>query len=100
MKESKPFYKKKHWKVKRSVILRRDEYMCQECKRYGKTTEAQTVHHIYPISSRSDLAMVNMNLISLCNKCHERMHDRQTDELTALGMRWVERIKNKIPPIS
>lgn len=90
------FYKTTAWRKKRPRILRRDEYRCQECKRYGKNREAQTVHHINPLRERPDLKLVSWNLVSLCNKCHEKMHDRITDELTALGEQWrgrVERMK-------
>ena len=40
------FYKSTAWKHKRSAILRRDNYQCQDCKRYGRMREAVTVHHI------------------------------------------------------
>ena len=92
------FHKSKAWLSKREKILRRDEYLCQECKRYGKTTAANTVHHIYPIALRPSLRLLSVNLISLCPKCHNEMHDRVTDELTAKGLKWVERIKDSIPP--
>lgn len=87
------FYKDPRWIRKRANILRRDEYMCRQCKRYGKTTAATTVHHIHPLDQRPDLALVNDNLLSLCNKCHDGMHDRNSRELTELGMEWVGRIK-------
>ena len=32
------FYKTAKWKNKRGKILRRDEYLCRECRRYGKLT--------------------------------------------------------------
>jgi len=86
------FHKATRWKVKRVKILKRDEYMCRECKRYGKTTEATTVHHVKPIEERHDLGYSSKNLISLCKPCHGKMHDRVTDKLTALGNGWVERI--------
>jgi len=92
------FYKTAKWKAKRERILRRDEYLCQECKRYGKTTPATTVHHIYPLEQRPELGLVSDNLISLCNDCHNAMHDRTTNQLTALGLEWVGRIEKKIPP--
>lgn len=92
-----PFYKTTKWKHKRERILRRDEYLCQECKRYGKTTPATTVHHIEPLDSKPDLRLDGSNLISLCDACHNKMHDRDTNELTALGMGWVMR-KRKYPP--
>lgn len=90
------FYKSTRWLSKRSKILRRDEYRCQECKRYGKTTSATTVHHIIPLMwcllFNTTLALASNNLISLCNKCHDKMHDRNTNKLTALGLEWVKRM--------
>ncbi len=90
------FYKSKKWKTKRQSILRRDEYLCRECKRYGKTAPATTVHHILPIEQRPDLKLSSLNLISLCNECHNKMHDRYTNGLTNKGKQWVERIS---PPL-
>ena len=89
---SEKFYKSKKWKTKRQSILRRDEYLCRECKRYGKTTPATTVHHILPLEQRPDLKLNSQNLISLCNECHNQMHDRNTNELTEKGKQWVERV--------
>lgn len=89
---SKKFYKSKKWKKKRQSILKRDEYLCRECKRYGKTTQATTVHHILPLEQRPDLKLNSINLISLCNECHNQMHDRNTNELTEKGKRWTDRI--------
>lgn len=86
------FYKSKKWKEKRKAMLRRDEYLCRECRRYGKSTSATTVHHIIPIDQRPDLALASRNLISLCEACHNKMHDRNTGELSELGKRWVERV--------
>ena len=83
---SEKFYKSKKWKTKRQSILRRDDYLCRECKRYGKTTPATTVHHILPMEQRPDLKLNSLNLISLCNECHNKMHDRNTNELTEKGL--------------
>lgn len=85
-------YKDSKWKKKRAVILRRDKYECRECKRYGKTTEATTVHHILPVEERPDLKWENDNLLGLCGHCHDAMHDRNNNTLTAKGMEWVERL--------
>lgn len=96
------FYKKQSWERKRAVILRRDEYLCQECKRYGRSASANTVHHIYPLEEYPHLAFVSDNLISLCAVCHERMHDRQTGELTERGQQWMRRrshlVTQRYPP--
>ena len=68
------FYKSKAWKQKRAAILRRDNYQCQRCKRYGRLRQAQTVHHIKHYDEYPELALDNNNLISLCNDCHNAMH--------------------------
>ena len=82
-------YKGGKWERKRQAILRRDNYLCRECKRYGKTTSANTVHHIMPVEMSGELVYDNNNLISLCSSCHNGMHYRETRELTAKGLRWV-----------
>ncbi|MDT2181402.1 HNH endonuclease, partial [Paenibacillus larvae] len=90
------FYKTTRWKQKRSKILRRDEYLCQECKRYGKSVLATTVHHINPLEQQPGLATVSWNLVSLCQQCHDKMHDRTTNVLTELGKQWQERIRDRV----
>ncbi|UTI42112.1 HNH endonuclease [Niallia sp. RD1] len=87
------FYKSSQWVNKRKRILRRDEYLCRECKRYGKNTEATLIHHVYPFLVRPELRLTSWNLLSLCKTCHEKMHDRTTDELTDLGIQWVDRVE-------
>lgn len=89
-------YKDKRWLHKRSVVLRRDDYLCQECKRYGSDKQAEQVHHINPLEDYPELAYINDNLISLCTKCHDKMHDRNNNKLTVLGFKWVERVKDRI----
>ncbi|MGM1048392.1 MAG: HNH endonuclease [Bacillota bacterium] len=94
MKITNPFYKTKRWITKRAKVLRRDEYMCQESKRYGKTVAATTVHHIYPLEFYPEYALCDWNLVSLCEKQHNGMHDRVTHELTELGKQWQERVRH------
>lgn len=94
------FYKKGKWIKKKNNILRRDEYKCQECKRYGKTTDASHVHHIIPLEwcliYKPLFALANINLISLCKQCHDKMHDRTNDKLTELGLKLVIRVLGDI----
>lgn len=90
-----PFYKSAKWERKRAAILKRDEYLCQECKRYNKSTEANVVHHIFPLEQYPEYALENWNLISLCHQCHECMHERYTGKLSPLGMQWVDRVSLK-----
>lgn len=90
------FYKTKSWRSKRIKILKRDEYECRECKRYGKSRQATTVHHCNPLNERPDLRLTTWNLLSLCGICHDKMHDRTNDNLTNLGEYWREKVT---PPI-
>lgn len=79
----KPFsYKTKKWKHKRAAILRRDGYLCQECKKYGRKREAVTVHHIKHAETNPELVYADDNLVSLCGACHNKMHPEKG------GRRW------------
>lgn len=94
-KPTNPFYLTSKWKRKRKKILRRDEYLCQESRRFGRTESAEVVHHIYPIELYPELAFEDWNLISLSNCSHNSMHKRGSHELTAKGLRWQERRKKE-----
>lgn len=89
-------YKTAKWQRKRGIVLRRDGYLCRECKRYGKHTPAECVHHVYPAEHWPELIFHDVNLISLCNNCHNKMHDRETHEISVIGKDWQQRIKPKI----
>lgn len=71
------FYNSSRWKKKRLQILKRDKYQCQICKRYGKQTEGTHVHHIVELEDDSLLALIDSNLVTLCNKCHTAWHKSQ-----------------------
>ena len=68
------FYTSSAWKKKRSMILRRDKYLCQNCKRYGRQRQATMVHHIKHYEDAPELALTDSNLISLCSDCHNKAH--------------------------
>lgn len=85
MKETDPFYKTAKWKSVREAVLRRDGYMCQESKRFGKMRPADTVHHIWPREDFPEIALAPWNLVALSAAAHDSMHDRQTGALTAKG---------------
>ena len=69
--------------------------MCQESKRYGRMVEASTVHHIFPASRFPEYRWSEWNLISLSTAAHNKMHVRDTDELTEEGMRLMRRTARK-----
>lgn len=67
----------------------RDGFECQECRRRGIKKSSNLVHHINPSESRPDLFWNNRNLISLCDECHNKMHNRIDGTLTNLGLYYV-----------
>lgn len=67
-------YTSVRWLRKRQKILRRDGYMCRQCRRYGRAREAKEVHHIKHVDEYPELAWKDENLISLCHACHNKMH--------------------------
>lgn len=91
-------YKEHRWVELRRYILKRDEYLDQYWKRYGKFKNAEIVHHIFPVEDFPEYQYCTWNLISLARSTHNMMHDRDTDELTDIGMELLERTarRNKI----
>lgn len=89
------FYECKQWEEKRQSILRRDKYMCQISKRYGLFREAELVHHIFPINEYPEYALSDWNLISITRTEHNKLHDRDTDELTEAGRELLIRTARK-----
>ena len=88
-------YQSKRWERTRQAVLRRDGYICRECRRYGKNREAKEVHHILPAGECTGryvrLLYDSRNLISLCGKCHGEMHIRWRQELSEKGIALLKR---------
>lgn len=89
--ETKQFYKSSAWKLARARALRRDGYICQLNKRYGKAIEAQVVHHILPLEFYPEHRLKPWNLISLSTAAHESLHNRNEHTLTIEGWRLMEK---------
>ena len=75
-------YNSVKWKRLAHAIMRRDNYMCQLSKRYGKRVPAEVVHHIYPADEYPEYAYCLWNLISLSRAAHNKVHDHNNMELT------------------
>lgn len=92
------FYNSRQWERKRQRILRRDGYLCQYFKRYGRMVEANTIHHILPREQFPEYQLADWNLIALSTEAHNKMHDRDTHKLSEEGKRLAERtmLKNNI----
>lgn len=83
------------WKKKREKILRRDGYMSQLSKRYGKMVEAQVVHHIFPADTYPEYRWEDWNLISVSLAEHNALHDRDTGQLSDKGNELMLRTARK-----
>ena len=88
-------YDSAKWKRLRQVVMRRDGYLCQECKRYGKRKPGTEVHHVNPVKEHPELALDSWNLILLCSACHNKMEDRSSGQLTVHGEMLRERVNRK-----
>ena len=86
-------YQSAKWKKKRLHILRKDGYLCQIAKRYGKTEEATVVHHIYPAEEYPQWQWADWNLISVSQAAHNQLENRNTGELTELGLKLQRKTK-------
>ena len=69
--------------------------MCAECRRYGKHTQGNHVHHILPREQFPQYQYDPRNLITLCDACHDRMHYRSDRTLTDKGKELARRIIRK-----
>ena len=69
--------KHRHW---RELVLRRAGYLCEECRRYGRTDakgqpiRATTAHHIQHLDEHPEMAYVVSNGRALCAACHSKAH--------------------------
>ncbi|SEG20723.1 HNH endonuclease [Marinobacterium lutimaris] len=57
------------WRRKRDAIMKRDRWLCQPCKRAGRTTPAVHVDHI--INKQSGGTDDDHNLEAICKPCHD-----------------------------
>ncbi len=73
-----------------------DKYVCQIDKMFGRASEANTVHHIYPADEYPEYAWCDWNLISVSLASHNRLENRSTGELTKLGQQLMERTVPRI----
>lgn len=92
----KKIYNSKKWDRVREFVLKRDNYLCRNCYRYGRTTPGDTVHHMLPAEDYPEYKYNDINLITLCKKCHNLMHERNTRKLTLLGKEYQRKARLKL----
>lgn len=76
--------------------MKRDGYRCRECKRFGRSSTAEMVHHVFPLEDYPDYKLSDDNLLSCCQNCHNTFHDRNNDEVTEQGIYWQRKLRQKI----
>lgn len=59
------------WKKKRKAILKRDGDKCLICG----SNDGLQVHHINSLDTHPIMKLEDRNLISVCRKCHEAIHN-------------------------
>ena len=80
------FYKSKEWLELKQEVMQENHYECYECMKKARYTRADCVHHINEVLIRPDLALSKFytdkdgnkkkNLVPLCNRCHNLVHDK------------------------
>ena len=80
------FYQTDEWKALRQEVLEDCFYECQECLKKGNYTRADCVHHVNEVRKNPALALSRyytdkdgnkqMQLVPLCNACHNLVHDK------------------------
>lgn len=92
-------YREKRWHELRKRILARDKYFDKVESRYGRYKSADLVHHIFPVKMFPEYKYCEWNLISVSWETHNKLHDRNSDDLSDLGKELLIRTaqKNNIP---
>jgi hypothetical protein len=62
-----------NWAELREQVFKRDKYQCQNC---GATGVRVNCHHIVPLNKGGTNQL--SNLITLCEKCHAKIHPSMT----------------------
>lgn len=77
------FYKWHEWRELSEQIKKENNYECQLCKKRGLHSPARSVHHVQWVRKHPRLAMSRtywfegkeyINLIPLCESCHNEQH--------------------------
>ena len=67
------YYRRKEWKEFRQRILKRDNYICNNCQQQKSERELQ-VHHKQYIDGKKIWEYADDDVVTLCKKCHAEIH--------------------------
>ena len=78
------FYNSKAWERLSAAVRKMDHYQCVQC---GSMRRPLIVHHVKKLKDRPDLALSlrdpdtgERQLITVCKRCHERLHPEALQE--------------------
>ena len=91
--DEKRFYLSPMWRRKRKEVLAMDKHECQLHKQRGQYRKATMVHHVNQLKHRPDLGLSvwdgkERNLLSLCNDCHEEIHNHRQETKEPVTVEW------------
>ena len=73
--EQQKFYQGSQWRRTARAVKARDSFLCVHCRREGRTTAAEVVHHRKAINDDGEMLQLE-NLESCCREHHEAIHGR------------------------
>ncbi len=81
------FYNSYHWRQLSKQVKAEQHNECQLCKKQGKYSPADIVHHVKHLRQWPELAysrtytdeqgIEQVQLLALCNDCHNKVHNRR-----------------------
>ena len=92
------FYNSYYWRTLSHKVIKQYNFECQLCKSKGVYSRATLVHHVKPLKEYPSLAYSltyvdddgkeKIQLMPLCQSCHEYMHHRFTPKPPLTVERW------------
>ena len=75
--ERQSLYARSAWKELAKTILKRDSYQCQKCEVGHSFGNRLVVHHQKPWAKYPEFRFEPTNLLTLCEKCHKKIHKKK-----------------------